>query len=233
MSVKTYSLAKDGDTKLSENFTVQEFRCKDGSDTILIDTALVSLLQEIRDAFGKPITINSAYRTAAYNKAVGGATNSQHVKGTAADIVISGVPPFAIAAWMEQKIKKVGKYACGYYPISLFCHVDVRSTATLFKEYRKSKTQSVSSFGFGMKYESYLATEEEQEEEVTQEQFNTMMDTYLAERAKQEPSSWSADDRTWAESAGIIQGDADGAKRYKSFITREEAAVMLHRTESI
>ena len=32
MSVKTYSLAKDGDTKLSENFTVQEFRCKDGSD---------------------------------------------------------------------------------------------------------------------------------------------------------------------------------------------------------
>ena len=68
---------------------------------------------------------------------------------------------------------------------------------------------------------------------MTQEQFNAMMDTYLAERAKQEPGGWSADDRAWAESAGIIQGDADGAKRYKSFITREEAAVMLHRAAEL
>ena len=72
---------------------------------------------------------------------------------------------------------------------------------------------------------------ETEEEEMTQEQFNKMMETYLAERAKQEPGSWSADDRKWAESNGIIQGNADGAKRYKSFITREEVAAMLHRLE--
>lgn len=42
-----------------------------------------------------------------------------------------------------------------------------------------------------------------------------------------------ADDRKWAEENGIIRGDADGAKRYESFITREEAAVMLHRTAKL
>lgn len=85
-------------------------------------------------------------------------------------------------------------------------------------------------------YKTYQAKtkpdqEIEAQEEMTQEQFNKMMENYLAERAKQEPGSWSADDRKWAESNGIIQGDADGAKRYKSFITREEAAAMLHRLE--
>jgi hypothetical protein len=33
-----YSLAKDGNKKLSANFSVKEFKCNDGSDTILIDT---------------------------------------------------------------------------------------------------------------------------------------------------------------------------------------------------
>lgn len=69
---------------------------------------------------------------------------------------------------------------------------------------------------------------EEEEEEMTQEQFNKMMNAYLADLAKQDPGEWSADARSWAESNGIITGD-EGGKRYKSFITREEAAVMLHR----
>ncbi len=227
MSVKEYSLKKDGDKKVSKDFSVREFRCKDGSDKILIDDNLPKLLQEIRNAFGKPITINSAYRTPAYNKKVGGASSSQHVQGKAADIVVQDVPPFAVAAWMEQYIRSAGKYACGYYPISLFNHVDVRSNATLFKEYKKSKTSGVSGFGFGMKYEPYLV--KEQEEGMTQEDFNRMMSVYLADLAKQDPSDWSAEDRKWAEENGIVQGDPDGNKRYKSHITREEAVVMLHR----
>lgn len=228
MSVKTYSLTRDGNKQLTENFKVREFACHDGSDKILIDDNLPKLLQEIRNAFGKPITINSAYRTPAYNKKVGGASASQHVQGKAADIVVQDIPPFAVAAWMEQYIRSVGKYACGYYPISLFNHVDVRSNATLFKEYKKSKTSGVSSFGFGAKYEPYLAKEKGQEEEMTQEDFNRMMSVYLADLAKQEPGDWSADARSWAEENGIVTGD-EGGKRYKSHITREEAVVMLHR----
>lgn len=176
------------------------------------------------------MTINSAYRTPTHNKRVGGASNSQHVKGTAADIRVQGVPPFAVAAWMEQHIKSVGKHACGYYPISLFCHVDVRATKVLFQEFQKSKTRTVTSFGFGNKYESYLA---EKEEEMTQEQFNKMVDKYLEERAAQPPRDWSEEDRKWAEKNGIIQGDHDGNKRYGSFITREEATAMLRRTVNL
>ena len=91
MAIKAYSYAKDGNRKLSANFAVKEFRCKDGSDPIFIDDELVTLLQKIRDHFGKSVTITSAYRTAAHNKAVKGATYSQHCYGKAAAIRVQGV----------------------------------------------------------------------------------------------------------------------------------------------
>lgn len=56
MAIKAYSYAKDGNRKLSANFAVKEFRCKDGSDPIFIDDELVTLLQKIRDHFGKSVT---------------------------------------------------------------------------------------------------------------------------------------------------------------------------------
>lgn len=68
---------------------------------------------------------------------------------------------------------------------------------------------------------------------MTQEQFNKMMENYLASRAQKAPHDWSEEDRKWAEKNGIIQGDPDGDKRYQSFITREEAAAMLHRSRLI
>ena len=71
-------------------------------------------------------------------------------------------------------------------------------------------------------------TEPEEEEEVTQEQFNTMMDTYLLELAKKAPSDWSQDARLFAESKGLIKGDESG-KMYKKFVTREEMIEVLYR----
>ena len=76
---------------------------------------------------------------------------------------------------------------------------------------------------------AWKAFKEELEDDMTQERFNTMMDTWLAQRAKLAPSGWSEQDRAWAESNGIIQGDGNGNKRYKSFVTREELAAVLHR----
>jgi len=90
-TVVTYSLSADGNKYITTNFQVKEFACSDGTDMILIDTALAQRLQQIRDHFGKPVTIISGYRTPAYNKLIGGATNSYHMKGQAADIIISGV----------------------------------------------------------------------------------------------------------------------------------------------
>ena len=76
MSVKSYSKARDGGEKLSAHFSVREFACHDDSDQVLISEELVTLLQKIRDHFGRAVTINSAYRTAAYSTKVGGAKRS-------------------------------------------------------------------------------------------------------------------------------------------------------------
>jgi len=51
-----------------------------------------TLLEPIRAAFGVPIHVNSGYRSAQINKAVGGATGSAHMIGRAADIVPIGIP---------------------------------------------------------------------------------------------------------------------------------------------
>ena len=67
----------------------------------------------------------------------------------------------------------------------------------------------------------------EEEEEMTQEKFNEMMDAYLVELAKKEPDNWSAPARVWAEKNKIINGDANGNKMYKKFVTREEIAQVL------
>lgn len=120
--VKVYSKAKEGNGRLSKNFTVKEFACSDGTDTVFISLALVNLLQKIRDHFGKAVIINSAYRTEAHNKAIGGATYSQHKYGLAADIHINGVTPKEIAAYVETLLPSSG--GIGIY--KSFCHIDVR-----------------------------------------------------------------------------------------------------------
>ena len=122
MKVNIYSKSKDGNKNLSANFKVKEFACKDGSDPIFISMELVEVLQKIRNHFGKPVTINSAYRTPTHNKKEGGATYSQHLYGTGADIVVSGVQPKEVAKYVETLL--VGKGGIGIY--AGFTHVDVR-----------------------------------------------------------------------------------------------------------
>lgn len=129
MAIKAYSYAKDGGKALSKNFHVREFKCKDGSDPIFIDDELVTLLQKIRDHFGKPLTITSAFRTAAHNKNVKGATYSQHCYGKAADIRVQGVSVEAVADYAETLLKDTG--GIGRYPAKKgrpagWVHVDVR-----------------------------------------------------------------------------------------------------------
>lgn len=122
ITVKAYSKAKDGGVKLSTNFKVREFACTDGSDPVFIAPELVAVLQKIRTHFGKAVTINSAYRTPSKNKAVGGATYSQHLYGTAADIVVKGVKPQIVAAYAEKLMPDKG--GIGIY--NTFTHIDVR-----------------------------------------------------------------------------------------------------------
>lgn len=121
-NVKTYSVKADGNLKLSTNFAVKEFRCLDGSDEVLIDLDLVELLQAIRDKMGAAITINSAYRTVSHNASVGGGSQSFHLYGRAADIVVTGKTPKEVAACAES----LG--ALGILRYETFVHVNTRTT---------------------------------------------------------------------------------------------------------
>lgn len=64
---------------------------------------------------------------------------------------------------------------------------------------------------------------------VTQEKFNEMMDNYLKSLSKEDPSAWSEEARKWAEENGIILGDQNGNKQYKNFCTREAMVQFLYR----
>ena len=126
VEINAYSKKKDGEKKLSSNFQVKEFACKDGSDAVLVAPRLVMVLQTIRDHFGAPITINSGYRTPQYNTKVGGVDQSQHCYGTAADITVKGVGVETVAAYARKIMPDWG--GVGIYKEQGFIHVDVRET---------------------------------------------------------------------------------------------------------
>lgn len=90
--------------RLSEHFTLDELtfsqtaarKSINNSPTgVIVDnlTRLCIVLEAIRKAIGKPISISSGYRSPALNTAIGSASNSQHCNGCAADFTISGMTP--------------------------------------------------------------------------------------------------------------------------------------------
>ena len=130
MAIKQYSLMADGNRRLAPDFKVRELRCKDGTDTVMVDEALTVVLQCIREHFGKPVVITSGYRTAAHNAAVGGAKFSQHRYGRAADIRVQGVSVEAVAAYAESLMPDwggVGRYPAKAGRATGWVHVDTRA----------------------------------------------------------------------------------------------------------
>ena len=65
------------------------------------------------------------------------------------------------------------------------------------------------------------------EGEMTQEQFNKMMDAWLEQQSAKAPSAWSAEARAWAEKEGIIKGTGNRME-YRRPVTREELAQVLY-----
>lgn len=208
--VDKYSKAKDGNKYIRPNFQVKEFACKDGSDTILLCEETVEILQAVRNYFGKPVTVNSGYRTSAYNKKVGGASMSQHVIGTAADISVKGIPPSAVVSYLE---KFYPNHGIGLY--TSFVHVDSRG----YRVYWQYKGNAVvSSFHQGDLYLKYKAP-----------------DTASAGSSGGEESDMTKEDPNkipeWAEAEyqeAIDLGITDGS-RPNDPATRREAAIMALR----
>lgn len=122
VEINAYSKASDGGKQLSAHFKAREFSCRSGADALLIAPRLVMVLESIRAHFGAAVTINSGYRTPEYNAKVGGVARSQHCYGTAADIVVKGQTPEAVAAFARTLMPDWG--GVGVY--KSFTHIDVR-----------------------------------------------------------------------------------------------------------
>jgi uncharacterized protein YcbK (DUF882 family) len=118
--------------KLTTNFQLSEFSCKDGTrvpDHLLPNVMeLAKNLQVIRNEIGEGLSILSGYRTPSWNKKVGGASNSQHLQAKAADLTTKSLRPRKLHAVIMKLIKerKIKNGGVGLYPG--FVHYDVRDT---------------------------------------------------------------------------------------------------------
>ncbi|WP_456267669.1 D-Ala-D-Ala carboxypeptidase family metallohydrolase [Kushneria sp. AK178] len=108
---------------LSQHFNRSEFRCHCGEcgfDTV--DHQTLGILEAVREHFRSPVIVTSGCRCESHNRAIGGATHSQHVLARAADIQVKGVGPDEVQDWIEANYPhaSVGRYAT-------FTHIDTRS----------------------------------------------------------------------------------------------------------
>ena len=104
--------------KLSKNFSLEEM-CRSNTASVRglpnvpnaeqvknLQHLCENVLQPLRDHLGKPVVINSGFRSQAVNMAVGGAKNSQHTKGEAADIKCKDYPyAKEIYSWIMDNLK--------------------------------------------------------------------------------------------------------------------------------
>lgn len=88
---------------------------------------LARFLEEVRTALGRPIMINSAYRSQAVNEAVGGKPNSQHCLGCAADIKVPGLTPDDI---MQQIIQADLDYDQIIREFDSWVHISIPNKST-------------------------------------------------------------------------------------------------------
>tara|TARA_R110000851_G_scaffold286342_1_gene440226 strand:- start:3020 stop:3319 length:300 start_codon:yes stop_codon:yes gene_type:complete len=86
-------------------------------------------LQILRNYIGKPITINSGYRSEEYNASIKGSSKkSQHVMGRAADIVVKGMTPVKVTEVIERLISNGDMLQGGLGLYKGFVHYDIRGT---------------------------------------------------------------------------------------------------------
>ena len=118
--------------KLTNNFNKAEFDCKCGCEMpkeVLINIQkLANQLQILRNKVGVSVKINSAYRCIKHNKSIGGVSNSQHVLGKAADVVINGFKASKTFDLISDLINDGDMLQGGLGAYNSFTHYDIRKT---------------------------------------------------------------------------------------------------------
>ncbi len=93
---------------LSPNFSLDELTASQTATRQGIDNTpspavranlvrVANMLEQVRALVDAPIRVSSGYRSPALNQAIGGASNSAHVLGLAADITAAGISPKQLA----------------------------------------------------------------------------------------------------------------------------------------
>lgn len=84
---------------------------------------LANHLNDLRSFLGdRPITITSGYRPPALNRAIGGVSNSRHIVGDAADVVVAGITPHEVYRRIDNWHGNKG----GLGDSASFTHIDLR-----------------------------------------------------------------------------------------------------------
>jgi len=112
---------------LSKNFNRSEFACRGEKccgGSAPVDPVLVEALQDLRDRVKQPIHITSGFRCIKHNAAIGGAEDSQHTLGKAADVRVVGMSPVDLAE-AAKKVRAFANGGIGLY--GAWVHLDVRS----------------------------------------------------------------------------------------------------------
>jgi uncharacterized protein YcbK (DUF882 family) len=125
--------------KLTEHFSLSEFTCRCGCGETSIDLRLAQALEEIRARIGLPITIDSGFRCAKRNKAVGGAADSRNLIGQAADC--SG--DFSLDAFRAAALESKYINGIGVDRQRGFIHIDVRKGPLVEWAYKDGKSVSL------------------------------------------------------------------------------------------
>ncbi len=117
-------------SKLSDNFSDWEFRCRCGCGSMWVDLYFLEALEELRSIENRPVHILSGCRCPRHNKAIGGTVGSLHLASKevpcrAGDIVIAGLSVRRMFG-LARQVPALKGGGIGVYPGEGFIHVDNR-----------------------------------------------------------------------------------------------------------
>ena len=244
MANKTAYISQLGrNYKVSDHFTLGEIASKDGADKVLYSEELLMKLEETRAYGGFTVSVNSFYRSAAHNKRVGGASNSSHTRGLAADVVFKKDGRTVNAELICCLCQSLGFDGVAYISPSAV-HLDMAGriyrgderkgyrnnveNGDFYAYFNITKAQ-VNALKIGEKAE---VPKKEEEAEMTKDEVKSIVYEVLAEvmtkKAQETPGEWSKEARAWAKDSDIIKGTGVGDE-WKSPVDREQLAAVIYR----
>jgi hypothetical protein len=112
-------------------FVEAEFRCRH-CRTLVLSPTLIPALEILRGLWGEPMLVDCGYRCPAHNAAVGGAPDSAHIEGMAADIADADGRLKAFCT--PERLEAAGLYMEDPGATPSWCHLQTRPTsARIFK----------------------------------------------------------------------------------------------------